>query len=265
MDDSYAARYRQLYQHHWWWRARERAVLRVLREHCQGRRQRILDVGCGDGLLFDHLASLGDVEGVEVNGELVSADNPWRDQIYVGPFDQLYQPARKFSLILMLDVLEHFADPLAALQHATQLLQPDGALLLHVPAFRSLWTSHDDFNHHYTRYTARSLRRLLHQTDCRIERMQYTFYWTFPVKLAIRLKEHLIPSPPQPAAVPTGWVNSICYQLCRLEQRLFRRRSPGFGSSLLALVRPRSVAELPSDHQVLDDASESRTEMHAAT
>ena len=51
MNRDYAAKYRHLYMHHWWWRAREQAVLRVLRERLRaGRRERILDIGCGDAI-----------------------------------------------------------------------------------------------------------------------------------------------------------------------------------------------------------------------
>ncbi len=238
MNSDYAANYRNLYRNHWWWRAREEAVLRVLRAQFQSSpTSRILDIGCGDGLLFNQLASLGDVHGVEVCSDLVSADNPWRSRIYVGPFDEQYQPARKFDLILMLDVLEHFADPIAALQHAGRLLRPNGLLLIHVPAFRTLWTSHDDFNHHYTRYSKGSLTQSLHEADFGVSHLQYTFYWTCPVKLAIRAKERIMTVAPKPAAVPAAWINNACYHLCRLEQRLFRHRSPGFGSSILALAR----------------------------
>ena len=56
------------------------------------------------------------------------------------------------------------------------------------------------------------------------------------MKLAIRVKERLFRSIPRPPAVPSRPVNAACYQLCRLEQRLFRRRSPGFGTSILALA-----------------------------
>jgi 2-polyprenyl-3-methyl-5-hydroxy-6-metoxy-1,4-benzoquinol methylase len=244
MDSDYAASYRTLYQNHWWWRAREAAVVRVLQEHCSAdSRRRILDIGCGDGLLFDKLAPWGDVEGVEICRELISSDNPWRSKIYLGPFDELYQPARKYGLILMLDVLEHFADPLAALRHASRLLEPNGLLLIHVPAFPALWTSHDDFNHHYTRYTQRSLRHVLRQAAYDVSQLQYTFYWTCPVKLAIRAKERLLATSSKPAAVPPSWVNTICYQLCRLEQRLFHSCSPGFGSSILALARPTELCD----------------------
>ncbi len=222
--------------------------MRVLREHFPANpSRRILDIGCGDALLFNQLASLGDVHGVEVCPDLVSADNPWRSRIYVGPFDEQYQPARKFDLILMLDVLEHFADPLAALRHAGRLLEPNGLLLLHVPAFRMLWTSHDDFNHHYTRYTRHSLAQSLRESAYDVAHLQYTFYWTCPVKLAIRAKERIVSTSPTPAALPAPWINNTCYHLCRLEQRLFRHRSPGFGSSILALARHTEPANEPVD------------------
>ena len=238
MNRDYAVKYRHLYLHHWWWRAREQAVVRVLREQLgHSRDERILDIGCGDGLLFDQLAKFGHVQGVEVCGELISRDNPWRDRIHVGPFDESFAPRGEFSVILMLDVLEHMSDPCGALRHVHRLLAPDGFVLIHVPAFMSLWTSHDELNQHFTRYTQRSLRQVLETASLRAQRMQYTFYWTCPVKLAIRFKEWLFRTVPQPPAVPPRLVNAVCYQLCRLEQRLFGQRSPGFGTSILAVVK----------------------------
>ncbi len=246
MNSDYAAGYRTLYQQHWWWRAREAAILRLLCEYCpQPGRERILDIGCGDGLLFDSLARFGDVQGVEVCGELIAKDSPWRDRIYVGPFDEGYRPAGRFSLILMLDVLEHFADPLDALLHAGRLLEPQGLLVIHVPAFRSLWTSHDDLNHHFTRYTKQSLSDVLSEASLKLDTLQYTFHWTCPVKLAIRVKEWALPSPPRQPRVPSPAVNRLCYGLCRAEQWLYGRRSPRFGSSLLGVARHAASHEVP--------------------
>ena len=65
MDPEYAARYAELHATHWWWRAREAFVLDALKRRRGAVGGRILDVGCGDGLLFGELARLGEVEGVE--------------------------------------------------------------------------------------------------------------------------------------------------------------------------------------------------------
>lgn len=255
MNSEYAAIYRRLYERHWWWRAREEAVLRVLRERIDPCRcERILDIGCGDGLLFDKLTPYGDVEGVEICGDLVSPDNPWRDRIHIGPFDETFESSGRYDVILMLDVLEHFAHPVRALQHARDLLAPGGFVLIHVPAFPALWTSHDDLNHHYTRYSKRSLQQVLHKSSLTAEYMQYTFYWTCPVKLAIRGWEWICPAAPQTPGIPPRLVNALCYRLCRLEQRVFARRAPGFGSSLLAVVRHAALDASAPDQRILRNA-----------
>ena len=69
---------------------------------------------------------------------LVSSDNPHRDRVYIGEFDDRFLPGKRYSLILMLDVLEHLPDPAAALRRVESLLQPDGKFVVTVPAFRAL-------------------------------------------------------------------------------------------------------------------------------
>ena len=59
----------------------------------------------------------------------------------------------------MLDVLEHLPDPLPPLRRALALVGDRGVLVATVPAFRSLWTSHDDINEHFERYTKQPVRR----------------------------------------------------------------------------------------------------------
>ena len=75
------------------------------------RRERILDIGCGDALFFDRLAEFGEVEGVEPCLDLISPGNPHRDRIYVCPFDENFRPGKQYSLILMLDVLSIWRNP----------------------------------------------------------------------------------------------------------------------------------------------------------
>ena len=48
----------------------------------------------------------------------------------------------------MLDVLEHLPNPVVYLRRAEELLDLRGNLLITVPAFSCLWTTHDELNHH---------------------------------------------------------------------------------------------------------------------
>jgi SAM-dependent methyltransferase len=239
MDADYGARYRELFQRHWWWRARERVILDALRAH-QPRAgwRNVLDVGCGDGLFFDELARLPGVrlvEGVEPGADLVSPDGPHRAHIHVAPFDASFDPGRRYSLIVMLDVLEHLPDPAASLRHALSLLEPDGVFLATVPAFMALWTRHDDLNHHYRRYDKASAMRLAAESGLRIDEARYFFHWTALGKLATRLKEALIPGEPASPMVPPRLVNRALYLLSRVEARALRGLPVPFGSSLMVV------------------------------
>lgn len=198
---------------------------------------RILDVGCGDGLFFDHLSTLGDVEGVEADPALVSPDGRWAGRIHVGPFDRSFAPRAPYGLVLMLDVLEHLDDPAAALDRAAELLVPGGTLVVTVPALRALWTHHDDLNRHRTRYRRTELLRLVSSAGLRIERARYFFCWTVPVKLALRAKEALLGPSGTASDLPGAAVNAVLLRLSRLEEALLRGRSAPLGSSLLVVAR----------------------------
>jgi SAM-dependent methyltransferase len=236
VDPDYAIHYRSLYQNHWWWRARENFILATIEEMQHGvKSTKILDVGCGDGLLFEHLSKFGDVEGVECDGSLLADNSQWREKIYVSPFDARFQPGKRYSLILMLDVLEHVSDPRKFLRCALRLLESNGTVILTVPAFPILWTSHDDMNRHFRRYTKKSLAELASQSDMRILSCQYFFHWTFPLKLALHFKEMCFGGRSQVPDVPPPWINETLLRLSIAEQKFLRNARVPFGSSIIAI------------------------------
>ena len=236
MDPAYARHYRRLYEHHWWWRAREDALLSALRRvHPPTGRDRILDVGCGDGLLFDRLRPWGDVEGIEPDGTVVTPGGAHASRIHVRPFDERFQPDHDYSLILMLDVLEHLDDPEGALRHAAALLAPNGHLVVTVPSFNLLWTNHDVVNHHRTRYTKRAFRTIAAAAGVRVIEEHYWFQWTFPAKLFQRLWERMAGTSPGPARLPPDWLNRALYRWSLLENSTLAALNPPFGSSLFVV------------------------------
>ena len=238
MDPQYANHYRELYEKHWWWRAREEILCDELRRRLAGRPPvEILDVGCGDGLFFERLREFGDVEGVESDATLVNPNGPHRNRISVVSFDSSYLPNKRYGLILMLDVLEHLDAPEKALSHAISLLKPDGMVVATVPAFRLLWTNHDRLNQHRTRFTKASFQRLAESAGMEITTMRYFFAWVFPAKVAARIAEVIWkPKPGVPSIPPTG-VNALLRWGSQTEDRLTRRLAVPFGSSLLVFGR----------------------------
>jgi SAM-dependent methyltransferase len=235
VDPSYAHRYRDLAVRHWWWRARNECVRGYVSRIVAGRGdQSILDIGCGDGVLFPFLSEFGEVDGIEPDEAVVSPESPWRNRIQLRPFDESFRPGYRYDLILMLDVLEHFANPAQALRHVQSLLKDDGRLLITVPAFRLLWTHHDELNRHFFRFRKSQIQALARQTRLEVLESRYLFQWLFFAKLVERAKERLTgPSPPE--RVPGDGLNNALYRLSVTEQRLRGLGLP-FGSSLLAVL-----------------------------
>jgi SAM-dependent methyltransferase len=242
VDSDYGQRYRDLYERHWWWRAREGLVLReIARIRPPGGSWRVLDVGCGAGLFFDRLAGLGaSVEGVEPDAAIATQTVTDAGRIHVRPFDLSFEGG-PFDLILMLDVLEHMSDAPEAVAHAQALLNPGGTLLVTVPAFRWLWTSHDDLNQHVTRYRAAELGNLLTSTDLEIKRLRYFFRWAVMAKLIVRGVEAISGPEPKSPRVPWGPVNQALLLFSRLEELVVGWLPIPLGTSILAIGRKRDV------------------------
>jgi SAM-dependent methyltransferase len=236
VDREYGNRYHDLYEKHWWWRARTKYIVDTLwRYRPQSGWTTVLDIGCGDTLFFGRLKEFGDVEGVEPCRELVSPDNPDRSRIHICPFDEHFAPGKSYSLILMLDVLEHLPDPVAALKHAMELLEPQGTFIATVPSFMALWTNHDLLNHHFTRYTKQSFREIAKGAGLEIEEERYFYHWAFLPKIGIRLAERALRLKPKPPIVGKGWTNEFLYGISRLEQVVLSWLPIPFGSSLMVV------------------------------
>jgi 2-polyprenyl-6-hydroxyphenyl methylase / 3-demethylubiquinone-9 3-methyltransferase len=100
--------------------------------------KRVLDMGCGAGLLTEPLARLGGtVTGVDAAHEnvLVAQDHAAQSGLTIryrcGEVDAV--KGEKFDLITCLEVIEHVADPASFIARLAGLLAPGGLIILSTP------------------------------------------------------------------------------------------------------------------------------------
>ena len=98
---------------------------------------RILDVGCGGGLLANPLAAAGfRVRGIDRSAPSLAAARAripeGADATYAtGDALELAEPAAWYDAVLMMDILEHLDEPARAVAEAARTLKPGGVLVVH--------------------------------------------------------------------------------------------------------------------------------------
>jgi SAM-dependent methyltransferase len=96
----------------------------------------LLDVGCSDGILVSHASmKCRRAVGLDVDEEaLQKAHQRWPEvELCYGSAVDLPFDDSTFSVVTMMDVLEHVPDPVSSLREVDRVLRPGGRLVLSVP------------------------------------------------------------------------------------------------------------------------------------
>ncbi|MCY3772432.1 MAG: class I SAM-dependent methyltransferase [Gemmatimonadetes bacterium] len=234
----------ELQETHWWYCAR-RTILARLLEKFVPVGGRVLEVGAGTGSNLELLQKWGTVTALEPNR--FAADYLARN-FSVKVLRAAVPASReldreRFDLIAALDVLEHIEEETAALDFMVRRLRPGGWLLITVPAFAFLWSTHDEALHHKRRYRMPELARKLRYAGLAVIFQSYFNSLLFPLALATRLVDRLRPGTARSGAkrVPAT-ANRILRFAFELEAPLLQRFRLPFGLSIVLFARkPKQI------------------------
>ena len=228
---------------HWWFVGRRRLVTTALAG--TGARGRVLDLGCGTGGVLAHLGEFGDALGLDPAPEAARYCKRRGVPMVVGSGMELPFADGSFDAVLALDVIEHVPDDVALLREARRVLRPGGVLLVTVPALPWLWSSHDDVNRHFRRYTLDTLTEALREGGFRPGKASYYNAILLPLAIARKFVARLSGGDEHHLEDLPGPLNSLLRGVLSLEGRVVSRRSLPLGASLIAAARPVATPALP--------------------
>jgi SAM-dependent methyltransferase len=242
MERDYELQTHRAEDRHWWYRGRRRVLKAVLERWPLEPDARILDAGCGSGRNMVDLARYGKVTGIELSptSAAIARERALGD-IVEGSVTQLPFADDSFDLSVCLDVIEHLADDVEALKELRRVTAPGGSLLVTVPAYQWLWSSHDELNHHHRRYNRATLLAASEAAGWQCTMSTHFNSLLLPAAVALRALDRVNPKATKSSLdlwVPPAPLNWLLRQPLQLEARVIGRgRSIPVGLSLLAVFR----------------------------
>ena len=173
MDSTLYELFYELEDEHWWFQGRKRLVLSLLTRYQPCPQPRILDVGCGTGGMLADYEGFGPSLGLDTAPEAGHFCGLRGLSVVLGSGTHLPMADSSVDVVSALDVIEHVEDDRAILREMWRVCSAGGLLLLTVPAFQFLWSSHDDLNHHKRRYILPDLALRLREAGFRPLKLSY--------------------------------------------------------------------------------------------
>jgi SAM-dependent methyltransferase len=244
-EQDYRTTY-ELEDHNWWFVGMRRFSLQLLgRPATVASGAPILDVGCGTGIMLEHLEPVGSATGLDFSSTALEfCRKRGAERLVQARGEQLPFADGSFGAVTAFGVVEHIDADRQAMAEWARVLQPGGSLVLLTSAYQWLWSGHDVSNHHTRRYLTREVAALLREAGLEPTKVSYVNSFLVPPILVVRLVERLRRGSKEPEPhKDTGEVprpaNRALTWLLGVEGRIIGRSKLPFGVSIVAsAVKP---------------------------
>lgn len=237
-----------LEESHWWYEALHDLLLKsIAPERSKKTVLEIFDAGCGTGRACELMKGLGNISGCDSSELAVNfCTARGLTGIFRADLNTLEAGEDRFDVITSIDVLYHrgILDDSEVIRGFYRSLRPGGILVLQVPAYDWLKSSHDLAVHTARRYTSKKLASLLEAAGFHVEKITYRVSALFiPIavyRLIRKMLTRISGAVGSDVVMPPAIINSLLRRIHLLENRLVLRHSLPFGLSVFAVARKPS-------------------------
>ena len=220
---------------HWYYQSKSKAMTQLTTNL---EISKVLDVGAGSGYFSRCLleqTSATEAVCIDPNYETDSDDLVDNKALF---FRRSIDKSDA-DLVLFMDVLEHVDDDVGLLKEYIKKVKSGTYFLVTVPAFQSLWSSHDVFLEHRRRYRLAEIENTARASGLEILHGNYYFGLLFPIVMIMRKLEKLNSKKEEDMKsqlrLHNPFVNSALSKICDAELNFFKyNRFAGLSAFLLA-------------------------------
>lgn len=226
---------------YWWFVARNQIVKKLaLKFSYLMRGDYILDVGCGTGGFAKLLSQEFNVLCLDTSSiALEYCQKRGLTNVFQMRIEDFPKGRYNIKSIFMLDVIEHIKDDCSAIHRAYDLLDAGGTLILTVPAYRWLWSQHDEIHMHKRRYTRKEIKELLNDCSFDVRFISYFNFFLFLPALLKRLVDKSNEDKIEPVEPVSNVMNKILQTIFMSEKFLLPLIRFPFGLSILAIAKKK--------------------------
>ncbi len=241
----------EMENYHWWFISRNSFVMHLIESRNKSS-PLILDAGSGTGVNLTSSSKFGSAFGIDISHQAIEFCRKRNlKKLVRGSLEQIGFRARTFDLITCLDVLEHTVDPLRTLGELKSTLKDDGQMIITVPAFKFLWSQHDEALSHLRRYAKEDLQLELQEAGMKVEKIGYFFFASFFIVAPIRMVRKFLLrnfiSKSDTTTLPPRLLNEFLKRLFSLEIKIIDNFKLPFGTTLYAVVSKKHEKRLLSE------------------
>lgn len=227
---------------YWWHIGKKNLVREFIRKYKKDKELKILEIGCGAGEITEMLTEFGKVYANDVAKLAINKvqERGIKNTIHgdINSLD-LKKYENKFDIVLSLDVLEHIKEDTKVMANTHKMLKGSGKFLITAPAYKFLWSMHDEALEHQRRYTDYELKTKLEDNGFRIIKQSHFVFFAFPVIALVKFLSNFFSKKAYPNTsyieLP-GLLNDLMVKTLSVEIFLMKRFNLPFGTTIVVVA-----------------------------